>query len=506
MERTPIAFISYSHDSPSHRRWVLNLSTQLRANGVDVILDQWDLRYGQDLTAFVEDGIGRSDKVLAICTGFYVKKANEGSGGVGYERLILTADLVRDLSTTKIIPVIRQASGDEVVPTFLGTRYYVDFRNEAEHEEKITELVHELHQVPIERKPRLGRNPFSSLPSGQESPSSAETEIRPTDIPAEFASASDAYHSAIEIARNGDRVGWRKLVKQIRPRVFDSIVQWRQSRLDHERPQSIDQLEAVIDDAVSIVAPIMNIALAGVESGREHFVEQKSLLDDLLNIPNWERSGYTTWVEIPSTLAYVYHSLHGAVALSTNQDSIAMSLARHRVISSHDQEYRELWKRWELVGGSSSLGDDCRKGWSYLVSAFDRWEWLHEIFEDELEFRSSLSAYYFALSIRELASYIASNNPITSLETSLVQVPLGYFVEQDDVCRRAVSLLVRSKDTISALCYGLEVTRDQTANSWDAWMNVCRVWVQSVYHRPLFFGDAPYARFFQALGPFLGNT
>ena len=427
MEATPTVFISYSHDSPSHRRWVLNLGTQLMENGVNVILDQWDLRFGEDVTLFMEDGIKSSDKVLAICTDSYVQKANDGSGGVGYERLILTADLVQNISETKIIPLVRQASSDEAVPTFLRTRYYVDYRNDQEHEDKLKELVHELHQFPMERKPGLGRSPFSSLPSGQEAPSSAEATTPLPDIPNEFASPIEAYHSAIEIARSNDVVGWRSLVKQIRPKVFDSIVQWRRSKLDPERPQSMDQLEAVVDEAVSIVAPIMNVALAGVESGREHFSEQKSLLDDLLDIPNWERSGYTKWVEIPRTLGYVYHSLHGALALSTNQASIAISLAKHRVLSSYDREYQELWKRWELVGGSSSLGDDCRKNWSYLVSVFGRWEWLHEIFEGELEYRSSLSAYYFALSIRELASYIASNKTITSLVPSNVEVPLSFF-------------------------------------------------------------------------------
>ena len=50
-EKIPKAFISYSHDSSDHKRWVAVLATKLRENGVDVILDQWDLSLGDDLYA-----------------------------------------------------------------------------------------------------------------------------------------------------------------------------------------------------------------------------------------------------------------------------------------------------------------------------------------------------------------------------------------------------------------------------------------------------------------------
>ena len=39
----PKVFVSYSHDSDLHKGWVLTLATRLVANGVNVLLDQWDL-------------------------------------------------------------------------------------------------------------------------------------------------------------------------------------------------------------------------------------------------------------------------------------------------------------------------------------------------------------------------------------------------------------------------------------------------------------------------------
>ncbi|MDE0553655.1 MAG: toll/interleukin-1 receptor domain-containing protein [Candidatus Poribacteria bacterium] len=133
----PKVFASYSHDSDEHKEWVLGLSCKLRENGVDVILDQWDLGAGDDITLFMENGVRDSNRVLVICTDTYVRKANAGEGGVGYERLIVTAQLAQDLGTKKFIPIIRQSSTDEKTPTFLATRLYIDFADDSKFEIKV---------------------------------------------------------------------------------------------------------------------------------------------------------------------------------------------------------------------------------------------------------------------------------------------------------------------------------------------------------------------------------
>ena len=60
----PKAFISYSHDSQEHKKWVLDFATRLRNNGVDAALDQWDLKPGDDLPHFMERGLASADRVL----------------------------------------------------------------------------------------------------------------------------------------------------------------------------------------------------------------------------------------------------------------------------------------------------------------------------------------------------------------------------------------------------------------------------------------------------------
>lgn len=91
--RAPKVFVSYSHDSPDHKKWTLKLATDLRGHGIDVTLDQWDLAPGQDVSMFMQKGISGSDRVLMICSAAYVEKAEAGTGGVGFERLIVTQKL-----------------------------------------------------------------------------------------------------------------------------------------------------------------------------------------------------------------------------------------------------------------------------------------------------------------------------------------------------------------------------------------------------------------------------
>ncbi|CAB5500561.1 toll/interleukin-1 receptor domain-containing protein [Bathymodiolus thermophilus thioautotrophic gill symbiont] len=65
MSPVPKCFMSYSHDNKEHEEWVLSLATRLRENGVDVILDQWDLGLGGDIPAFM-DGLTESSSYLCL--------------------------------------------------------------------------------------------------------------------------------------------------------------------------------------------------------------------------------------------------------------------------------------------------------------------------------------------------------------------------------------------------------------------------------------------------------
>ena len=67
MEKEPKkVFISYAWEDEEHKQWVRELATRLRNHRVDVILDQWEARIGDDLQLYMEQGLTDSHLILVI--------------------------------------------------------------------------------------------------------------------------------------------------------------------------------------------------------------------------------------------------------------------------------------------------------------------------------------------------------------------------------------------------------------------------------------------------------
>ena len=157
-KHAPKVFISYSHDNVEHKKWVAALGVRLRENGVDAILDQWDLFPGEDIPAFMEKQLSECDFAILVCTKRYVEKANSGTGGVGYEKMIVTSELVKNMEISKFIPVIRQ-SGTHEVPKFIETKLFINFSKDSEFEVVFDELLRTIYRSSVSTKPPLGSVP-----------------------------------------------------------------------------------------------------------------------------------------------------------------------------------------------------------------------------------------------------------------------------------------------------------------------------------------------------------
>lgn len=158
MDKAPKVFLSYSHDSAAHKQWVAALAVKLRQNGVDAFLDQWDLFPGEDIPAFMEKQLSQCDYALLICTKRYVEKANAGVGGVGYEKMIVSSEMVQKMDVAKFIPIIRQA-GTHEVPIFIKTKLFLDFSVDEEFEVVFDELLRTVFRSALQMKPPLGAPP-----------------------------------------------------------------------------------------------------------------------------------------------------------------------------------------------------------------------------------------------------------------------------------------------------------------------------------------------------------
>jgi hypothetical protein len=160
----PTVFISYSWDSVAHKEWVLNLAKRLIEKGIDIILDQFDLRVGKNMIHFMESSIPKADKVLIIFTPNYKLKAEHRQGGVGFEYSILNAELYNQITTNnKFIPVLKSGTFFESIPAFIQQFIGVDMTDSASFEERINELVYAIYDKQLIEKPKLGKSPFSPI-------------------------------------------------------------------------------------------------------------------------------------------------------------------------------------------------------------------------------------------------------------------------------------------------------------------------------------------------------
>ena len=126
---TAKVFISYSWDSDKHKRWVKGLADSLLNEGINVLLDQYDVSPGGRLTSFMESSISDCDYVLVICTPEYKTKADGRLSGVGYESNIITGELLQKHNDLKFIPILRNGGFDDL-PTYMNGKLAIDLRSE----------------------------------------------------------------------------------------------------------------------------------------------------------------------------------------------------------------------------------------------------------------------------------------------------------------------------------------------------------------------------------------
>ena len=477
--QAPKVFISYSQDSPDHKRWVAELATRLRNDGIDITLDQWDLSLGDDVTKFMEDGLSTSDRVLLVCTDNYVRKADAGVGGVAYERMIVTAELVHNLGTQKFIPVVRQDAAAPVLPKFMGARFYVNLSKSEQQAEQYEALLRELHKVPAIQKPPIGKNPFATQPSGIETPIAVATFTPLSTVNAKGKSAEEVYASALEIARQGDLVGWRRLVKDIRSTLPSKLQDWRTERTLDEIREKKD-LAPMMDEAIGLYAPLFGVALAGIQSGRDKFRDQRAVIDELTSPTGWVRNGNTAIVDIPYGMIFVFQALCGATFLDTDQLDLAVQLAQTRIPNWYESNPAALIDSPHLLGWPESLGGTCTVAWEFLFTAAQRWPWLATAFGVEADYRVALSAYYMALHIIELAATIKAGKPEELLSKDVrLFVPLSFLHNNDGIPQKAYRLLLRNNANL--LWESAGVSLDDMKKYWPAWMKHSGAWLSNAY-------------------------
>ena len=166
-------FLSYSWSSVEHQNRILEWAERLVGDGLDVILDKWNLKEGQDKYAFMEKMVTDPEvvKVLVFSDRGYAEKADARKGGVGTESQIISAEVYKKVSQDKFLPIVceRDSVGEPFLPTFLKTRIYFDFSSPETFHDDYEKLVRAVFGKPLHKRPPLGRPPEYILAGGKPS-------------------------------------------------------------------------------------------------------------------------------------------------------------------------------------------------------------------------------------------------------------------------------------------------------------------------------------------------
>jgi hypothetical protein len=154
------AFISYSWDDDTHKLWVRELATQLRADGITVALDQWHAVPGDQLPEFMERSIRESQYVLIVCTPGYRQRADGRKGGVGYEGDVITGELLIQRNHRKFIPLLRSGDSDTAIPSWLIGKYFINLEGQPYSDTQYRDLLATLLGTRPEAPP-VGATPAS---------------------------------------------------------------------------------------------------------------------------------------------------------------------------------------------------------------------------------------------------------------------------------------------------------------------------------------------------------
>lgn len=191
--------ISYSWDSEAHVKSVLALSDRLRSDGIDCVIDQYEVSPPEGWPRWMERKIVGSELVIVVCTQTYLARVmgeeEPGKGnGVKWEGNIIYQHLYNQGGENrKFIPVLMQESDKGYIPIPLQGASYFCIETDAGYQRLYSRLL----GLPPAEKPPLGQRPAMPKKNVQ------------TDI-------SSFLRTPIDIPL-WDRAGWRGAAFQVIP-------------------------------------------------------------------------------------------------------------------------------------------------------------------------------------------------------------------------------------------------------------------------------------------------
>lgn len=327
LKSPPKVFVSYSWTSVEHKDRVRRYAERLRENHIDVIMDIWDLKPGQDKNVFMEQMVADPSvtHVLVFIDKLYTSKANARRDGVGTESQIISQQLYKSVDQTKFIPIFCEKGDDDKLsaPTFFEPRIGYDFSSPNAENDNWEPLIRFLHGKPQYIKPAMG--PLPTFLDERNAPPVVPT----TNIFEKFKEACrDAESGPILLSRDYFNAAIEYLSSyrvHVCPEesdryTFDETVQAQLQNLIPFRNQFIDWLDAfislhadddVLKDKIRAMMPVF-ASLLGRPDDMSSWNDHMGLFD-------------TVEVTVYEFILYLF-----AILLKQHRDKVVHDILMHR--------------------------------------------------------------------------------------------------------------------------------------------------------------------------------
>jgi len=343
----PKVFISYSWSDQVHQELVKHWADRLVADGIDVILDVYDLKEGDDKYAFMESMVTDSEvtHVLVICDRMYAEKANTRKAGVGTESQIISGEVYEKVKQSKFIPIVCEFSenGEPILPAFMKSRIWINFSSSEAENENWEQLVRLLYGKPQHVKPKKGKAP-SFITS---------------DTPAPTSEAFAKFNS-LKQAVLQDKKG----LNHYRRDFIDSCISYADELRVRERPEVESMGEKILEDCGKLKAVrnylcdwvLLESEISDEQVFSESLINVLEKLRELKSKPQELNSWGDSWFEAHSVFVYETFLYIVAALLKSGAYNVLNEIyTSHYLLPSSDRYNEFNFKRFDCFHGYSEM-------------------------------------------------------------------------------------------------------------------------------------------------------
>ncbi len=305
----PKVFISYCWSSPEHQLQIIKWAERLLSDGVDVVLDVWNLKEGQDKNSFMEQMITNKTvtHVLIFSDSNYSKKADAREAGVGTESQIISEEVFNNVQQLKFVPIVCEFDEERkaCLPLFLRARIWIDFSSFEAVNQNWEKLIRHLFGKPVYEKPILGNPPLYIT----------------ENVPAPVGHAQAKFENFKQAVHEGKQ-GWKRFRQEFLEYCFEHADALRIREKPHTENMSVRVLEDCSKLAMVRDYIVDWVLLESSANPSEDFCDSLlAVLERLLELrakPQEIHAWNDTWFEAHRVFAYETFLYIVAALLKTN--------------------------------------------------------------------------------------------------------------------------------------------------------------------------------------------